>query len=80
MKVKEIIYDWVQYGSVQDKYGVGVDWSVKTVGVAGVVEIAEHLPMGDGDKCSYLVKYEDGSAFRTFNPNSVEYFKQEEQK
>jgi len=75
MKVKEIVYNWFQCGSTQDRDGAGENWSRITVGVAGVKEIIEHLPQGEGDKFNYLVNYENGSAFRIFNPNSVEYLK-----
>lgn len=74
MKVKEVFYNWYQCGSTQDRDGAGESWSRITVGVESVVEIIEHLPQGEGDKINYLVKYEDGSAFRIFNPNSVIYF------
>lgn len=75
MKVKEIIYNWFQCGSVQDRDGAGENWSRVTVGVNGVVDIVEYLPQGEGDRISYVVTYNDGRVIRLFNPNTVEYFK-----
>lgn len=75
MKVKEVIYNWFQCGSVQDRDGAGENWSRVTVGVNGVVDIVEYLPQGEGDRISYVVTYNDGRVIRLFNPNTVEYFK-----
>lgn len=74
MKVKEVIYNWFQCGSVQDRDGAGENWSRVTVGVNGVVDIVEYLPQGEGDRISYIVTYNDGRVIRLFNPNTVEYF------
>ena len=75
MKVKEIIYNWFQCGSTQDRDGAGEDWTRITVGIGGVIEIIEHKAQGEGDKWNYLVEYKDGHFFRIFNINTVEYFK-----
>ena len=75
MKVKEVIYNWFQCGSVNDRDGAGENWSRITVGIGGVVKIIEHRAQGEGDKWYYDVMYEDGHYFRIFNPNSVEFFK-----
>ncbi len=75
MKVKELIYNWFQCGSTQDRDGAGEDWTRLTVGVNGVKSIEEHKAQGEGDKWNYLVEFEDGHFLRIFNPNSVEYFK-----
>lgn len=74
MKVKEVIYNWFQCGSVQDRDGAGENWSRVTVGDNGVVDIVEYLPQGEGDRISYVVTYNDGRVIRLFNPNIVEYF------
>lgn len=73
MKVKELIYNWFQVGSVQDRDGAGEDWKKLTIGVNGVKSIEEHKTQGD--KWNYLIEFEDGHFLRVFNPNSVEYFK-----
>ena len=74
MKVRELIYNWVQVGSVQDRDGAGEDWTRLTVGVGGVKSIEEHAAAGEGDKWNYLIEFEDGHFLRVFNPNSVEYY------
>ena len=73
MKVKSLIYNWHQSGSVQDRDGAGENWDRITVGELGVVEIIENKPIGEGDKWNYLVKFENGSQTRIFNPNRVYY-------
>ncbi|HEY5588566.1 MAG TPA: hypothetical protein VIK86_06390 [Candidatus Paceibacterota bacterium] len=72
MKIKQIVYNWFQCGSIQDKDGAGEDWSRITVGDE-VIEIIEHMAQGEGDKTYYLIKYKDGRALAIFNPNTVEY-------
>ena len=73
MKVRELIYNWVQVGSVHDRDGAGEDWTKLTVGRNGVKSIEEHAAAGEGDKWNYLVEFEDGHFLRVFNPNLVEY-------
>lgn len=73
MKVKSLIYNWHQVGSVQDRDGAGEDWIKITVGEFGIMEIVENKPMGEGDKWNYLIKFEDGTQTRIFNPNRVDY-------
>lgn len=76
MKVREIIYNWFQCGSTQDRDGAGENWTRVTVGSNGVVSIEEHKAAGEGDKWNYLIEFEDGRLLRVFNPNTVEYVKQ----
>ena len=73
MKVIEVIYNWHQAGSVQDRAGAGDDYERATVGENGILSIEEHMAMGDGDKWNYLIKFEDRHSLRVFNPNLVEY-------
>jgi len=51
--------------------GIGEQWKELKVGKAGVLEIQEHMPQGEGDRFYYDVLFDDGSMFRTFNPNKV---------
>lgn len=46
------------------------DWNTAKVGDKGVLEITEHLPQGEGDKCYYTISYEDKME-RIFNPCKV---------
>jgi len=68
-KVKSVKYNWRQVGSVQDRDGAGDDWDRYTVGEKNVISITEITL----DGFNYLVKFQDGSACRIFNPNFVEY-------
>jgi len=71
MRVRELVYNWHQ----DAEYG---ERDVRLVVGNGVTEIIEHLPRGEGDKCSYLVEFDDGRFIRIFNPNVVEYFIEQE--
>ncbi len=74
MKVKKLMFNWYQSGSVTESQGAIEDYTLHISGKHGVLEIVEDItPQG---QYTYLVKLEDGSAYRIFNPNSVEYFKQ----
>lgn len=74
--IKSVTYNWYQVGSVQDRDGCGEDWSRATVGEKGVILIEEFLAPEWGNLTSYRVHRDDGSSFRIFNPNFVEYSKE----
>ena len=68
MKIKSIVFNW----------SPGAVAPTRTVGVEGVTEIKGFSPRVDGDRWNYVVKYEDGSAERIFNPNLISYFAKED--
>lgn len=73
--VKSVKYNWRQIGSTIDRDGAGDDWERFTVGEKGVVSIKENEPHNGMQLWNYLVTLEDGTSYRIFNPNFVEYFK-----
>lgn len=75
MKVKQITFNWFQRGSTSDRDGAGEDYDFYEVGRKGVVEIIENEPHNGFQKWNYVIKCEDGSTYRVFNPNWIEYFK-----
>lgn len=76
-KVKSIVYNWYQVGNITD--GLGEEYSKDEVGIRGVAEIIENKPCNGLEMWNYEICLEDGTSSRTFNPNYVEYFKQEAQ-
>ncbi len=75
MKVKSIKYNYHQVGSTETRDGAGEDWERFTVGEKGVKEIEENAIGGGLEVWNYVVFLEDGTVYRIFNPNFVEYFK-----
>ncbi len=73
-KVKSVTYNWHQAGSVQDRDGACENWERCKVGEKGVKYIEENEPHNGMQLWNYVVRLEDGSSFRIFNPNFVEYF------
>lgn len=82
MKVKSVIFNWFQCGSVVDRDGSGEDFSKYIVGGMAtnltVISIDESIPRNVGEVWNYLIHFDDGSSARIFNPNHVEYFPDEE--
>lgn len=76
MKVKTILFNWFQCGSTIEREGSGEDYSFFEVGKEGVSEIIENGPKSELGVLNYLVKMDDGSASRIFNPNHVEYLQE----
>lgn len=76
MNVKVLWSNWFQAGSVLDRDGAGEDYTRHSVGIDGITSIEEEKE--DGMPYSYLVKYDDGTLKRLFNPNFVEYFPKQE--
>lgn len=74
MKVKSVTYNWHQAGSVQDRDGSGENWERFVVGEKGVILIEENEPHNGMQLWNYVVHLEDGTKYRIFNPNFVEYF------
>lgn len=74
MKVKSVKYNWHQVGSVQDRDGSGEDWTRCEVGEKGVTLIEENEPNNGMQLWNYVVHLEEGTKYRIFNPNFVEYF------
>jgi len=72
MEVKTLKYNWRQVGSTIDRDGAGEDYEKFTVGENGVVEIIENL--SSYVNADYLVVLENGTNYRIYNPNFVEYF------
>lgn len=72
-KVHSVTYNWRQIGSVSDRDGAGADWSRFTVGVNGVESIIENAPHNGMELWNYEVELDNGTSFRIFNPNFVEY-------
>jgi len=68
--IKSVKYNWRQVGSTIDRDGAGEDYDTVTVGMRGVVLIEEFQEGG----WNYVAHLEDGTYFRIFNPNFVEYF------
>jgi len=75
MRVKQINYNWHQTGSVTDPDGVGENYDWFEVGKKGVIEIIEYKPENGLQTWNFVIKFEDGTVYRVFNPNFVEYFK-----
>lgn len=73
-KVKSVVFNWRQVGSVQDRNGAGEDYDKVEIGVKDVVFIEEFLAPEWGNLTSYKVHLKDKSSFRVFNPNLVQYF------
>jgi hypothetical protein len=72
MKVKSLKYNYRQVGSTIDRDGAGEDYEKFTVGELGVVEIIENSTYYA--TFDYLILLENGTTYRVFNPNFVEYF------
>lgn len=73
MKVKKLIFNWLQVGSVERRDGAGEDYSYYEVGKGGVKSIVEHTT---NNVFSYTILVEENGelkTYRQFNPNSVEY-------
>lgn len=65
-KVKSLKYNWHQDVA-------GQAWERFTVGVNGVESIIEHEPIDGFGLWNYEVELENGTSYRIFNPNFVEY-------
>ena len=63
-KIRKLSYNWFFTAN-------GEEYSVHEVGAKGVVSIREQLPLSQGDKCCYLVEFENGMTERIFNPNKI---------
>ena len=74
MRVKKLTHNWRQVGSTIDRDGAGEDWERFEIGINGVKSIEENAPPAEGMKWNYVIHLEDGTAYRVFNPNFVEYF------
>lgn len=72
MKVKKIHFNWFQTSNGQDS---GEDYSFYEVGVLGVSEIIENEPHNGLQVWNYIIKFNNHTVVRIFNPNYVEYFK-----
>lgn len=77
MRVKKVRFNWFQSGSTVDSEGAGEDWDYVEVGKNGVIQIVENEPHNGQQKWNYLVILKDGGGSRIFNPNYVEYFKEQ---
>jgi len=77
MKVKSLQFNWHQVGSTIDRDGSGENYHRHEVGKNHVHEIVEYPPTMSGEVWNYKVFLEDGTIYRVFNPNFVEYFKEE---
>lgn len=75
MRVKLLMFNWRQSGSVVDNSGAGENYDQYEVGQKDVSEIIENEPHNGNQVWNYVVKMNNGSCFRIFNPNFVEYFK-----
>jgi hypothetical protein len=73
-KVKSVKYNWRQVGSTVECDGAGDDWERFTVGENGVTSIQENEPHNGMQLWNYVVELENGTTYRIFNPNFVEYF------
>jgi len=73
-KVKLIMFNWRQVGSIQDRDGAGENYDKFEVGVSGITEIQENEPCNGMQLWNYIAVHEDGRSFRVFNPNFIEYF------
>jgi len=73
-KVKSVLFNWMQVGSTFDRDGAGEDFSRFTVGENGVKSIEENEPRNGMQLWNYVVELENGTTYRIFNPNFVEYF------
>lgn len=73
-KVKRLLFNWHQAGSIQDNSGCGENWLQYVVGVSGVISIEENIPNNGMELWNYVITTEDGTTYRVFNPNFVEYF------
>lgn len=74
MKVKSVNYNWRQAGSTVDRDGAGEDYNRFVVGEKGVTSIDENEPHNGMQLWNYVVHLQDGTTYRIFNPNFVEYF------
>lgn len=72
-KVKSLQYNWHQASSTIDRDGAGQNWDWFEVGVNGVQSIIEHEPIDGFGLWNYEVELENGTSYRIFNPNFVEY-------
>ena len=72
-KVKSIKYNWHAVGSITDRDGAGEDWERCAVGENNVVEIIENEPHNGNQVWNYEVNLVDGTSYRIFDPNFVEY-------
>ena len=67
--VKKLITNYRIEGDIES--GVGEDFDPYEVGQRGVVSIEENQPANGVQLWNFLIKYEDGSEIRVFNPNKV---------
>ena len=76
-RVKALHYNWRQVGSIVDRDGAGDDSEKFTVGKNGVKSIEENEPHNGMQLWNYVIHLENGTIYRIFNPNVVEYFPDE---
>lgn len=72
MKVKLIHYNWYQSSNGSES---GEDYNAFEVGRNDVSEIIEHEPRNGMQLWNYIVRLNNGTIYRVFNPNFVEYFR-----
>lgn len=72
-KVKSLLYNWHQAGSVNDRDGAGENWSWFKVGENRVTFIRENEPKNGMEMWNYEVYIDHKLSHRIFNPNIVEY-------
>jgi len=74
--VKRLRYNWRAVGSTVDRDGAGDDCDYFEVGRDDVKSIVENIPNNGMEFWNFFVTKTDGSKFRVFNPNFIEYFKE----
>lgn len=69
--ITNLVYNWrfsPENGEEFNTFDIGY--------TKGLVEITEHRAQGEGDKWYYDAIFEDGKVIRVFNPNQVQFNKE----
>ncbi len=67
MNIKQVTTDWFFTNEAGEEY------TTYEVGKNNVTKIEEHRPQGEGDRWCCLVLFEDKTAIRVFNLNSISF-------
>lgn len=78
-KVKRLLANWRQVGSLSERDGAGEDFDDYEVGKPNfkkevITNIEEHVPTNGMELHNFVITYDNGRVIKVFNPNYVEYF------
>jgi len=75
--VHKIIYNWRQYGNIEN--GIDENYDYFEVGQNGVINIEEFIPNNGLLQHCCVIDFKDGKCMKVFNINSIEYDKRQQE-